>query len=37
MVGAKPEQIVLGIPAYGRSFELVIPTMNSVGSPTIGK
>lgn len=36
--GAKPEKIVIGIPAYGRTFELTFPDkMNNPGSPINGE
>jgi chitinase len=36
-LGAKTSQIVLGIPSYGRSFELSNKSIDSVGAPISGK
>lgn len=36
-LGARKNQIVLGIPSYGRSFELFNKSTNNVGAPIDGK
>jgi GH18 family chitinase len=34
--GARPDQLVLGISAYGRTYELEDPTLYTPGSPIRG-
>lgn len=34
--GVPPEKIVMGIPAYGRAWELKDPNQNGIGAPAVG-
>ena len=34
--GASRDKLVLGIPTYGRSYQLVNPDAHAIGSPTDG-
>ncbi len=34
--GATRSKLVLGIPTYGRSYQLINPEANTIGSPTDG-
>ena len=34
--GASPDKLVLGVPFYGRTFELADRSLHEIGSPTNG-